>query len=188
MPRSRPCSNLLAKRGDRRADDAQLNFALGKALEQREQYAERIRALRKGQRAAATRRAIRYREFRTPHDAHSRVLRWFFAERAGGGDPSSRSDLHRWPATLRLHAGGADPRQPLARGRHHGAAEHHQHHAPVRRHARQPRTAIPRRVGTAPARTPERARPPLSRRKRRRCAPDANTSPTSCPTTSATSG
>ena len=45
--------------------------------------------------------------------------------------PGARPDLHRRSAARRLDADRADPGQPLAGGRHHGAARHHGHGAPT---------------------------------------------------------
>ena len=44
----------------------------------------------------------------------------------------SGTDLHRRPAPLGVDTAGADPGQPPAGGRDHGAAEHHQHGGSVR--------------------------------------------------------
>ena len=137
MPRSPPCSGCSRATARERAKQAQLHFALGKAFEQREQYAEAFAHYAQGnalRRLDAPfdiehfeRRAARIRAFFDPA---------FFAERAGSGDPSRAPifivGLPRSGSTL--------VEQILAshsqRGRHHGAAEHHQHHAAIRRHGR----------------------------------------------------
>jgi tetratricopeptide (TPR) repeat protein len=83
--------NLLLESEERpRSGDAQLSFALGKALEQRQQYAEAFAHYAKGNAR---------RRLDAPFDIENferRTIRIrtvfnkaFFAERSGGGDPSS---------------------------------------------------------------------------------------------------
>ena len=154
---------LLASDKRERANEAQLHFALGKAFEQRQQYAEAFAHYAQGnalRRLDAPfdiedfeRRSARIRAFFDPA---------FFAAARRRRGPEPRADLHRRAAALGFDAGRADPRQPLARGRHHGAAEHHHHRAPVRRHGRKPRRLSGDRR-RCPAGAAQRTRPPLPR-------------------------
>ena len=115
-----------------RSNTAQLHFALGKAFEQREQYADAFTHYARGNKLRRLdapfdiehfeRRTARIRAF---FDAA------FFADRSGSGNPSTAPifivGLPRSGSTLV----GADPRQPLARRGHHGVAQHHHHHASI---------------------------------------------------------
>ena len=97
-------SLLLASEARPRPGDAQLSFALGKALEQREQYAEAFVYYAKGNAQRRLDAPFDIESFERRTDRIRAVFNEaFFAERGGGGDPSNAPDLHCWPATLRLN-------------------------------------------------------------------------------------
>ena len=96
-------------------DRYHLCFALGKALEDRGEYAESFALLRARQSREARREPLSPRAHREQHPPadrglHRRVLRGA----RGWGSPRPRSDFHRRPAALRIDAARADPRLALA--------------------------------------------------------------------------
>ncbi len=109
-------------------DRFHFDFALGKALEDAKDYAASFEHYSEGNRL---RRAGVYY---SADDTNTLVQRSkelfsseFFEQRAGFGTAAPGSGLYRRTAAVGLHADRADPRQPLAGGRHHGAAECDQH-------------------------------------------------------------
>ena len=105
-------------------DRAHFDFALGKALEDAAttptRFCTMLRAMRCaapiGLRADDNTRLSSVRGCCSRRNS-SRIARVRLA--------GARSDLHRRPAARRIDADRADPGQPLAGRRHHGAARHH---------------------------------------------------------------
>ena len=110
----------------------------------------------------------------------------FFAERAGAGCPAPRSDLHRRPAALRLDPDRADPRQPLGRRRHHGAAGDRLDRARARR--REGRVGLSGGLGRAlGGPSSPRSASTISSARASSARPASRSSSTRCRTTSCTS-
>jgi len=94
--------SLLASDKGARSSEAQLNFALGKAFEQRQLYPQAFAALRHGN---ARRRLDAPFDIENFERRSARIRAFFdsafFAARAGSWGPERRADLHRRPAALR---------------------------------------------------------------------------------------
>ena len=126
-------------RADLRAEDRlHLHFALGKALEDRGEYADSFAQYEQGNAHAARARCRTTPKNRRPgRAAPRRFSRRTSSPRAPDGAPGARSHLHRRPAAFRLDPARADPVQPFASRRHDGVARHHRHRqAAGRRQAR----------------------------------------------------
>ncbi len=116
--RSPRCSALLSSGKQRRSNEAHLQFALGKAFEQRAAYAQAFEHYAAGNALRRLDEPFDIEVFEGAAHAFARSSTpHFFAAHRGSGQPESRADLHRRPAALRLDAGRADPRQSLAASR-----------------------------------------------------------------------
>jgi tetratricopeptide (TPR) repeat protein len=121
----RACRRRLPRRAW--IDRYHLCFALGKALEDRGDFAESFRYYERGN--ALKRAESRYRPEIIETNTRQQIevcTRGILRRAARLRRARSGSDLHRRPAALRLDAAGADPGLALAGRRHAGAGRHPQ--------------------------------------------------------------
>ena len=129
-------------------DRYHLCFALGKALEDRGEYAESFQFYARGN--ALKKAECNYRPEvleRTVEKQIELCTREFFEQRQGYGCDDPVTHLHRRPAPRRLDAAGADSRLALAGRRHHGTGRHSA--AGQRARPACERRALPGRPGAA---------------------------------------